>query len=101
MTVLLLAPLGALMGALAPLGVKILSVSSPELIPWCWGLSGVAGVVATAIGTIIALQFGFGAVLLAGGASYLVAASVAPGYSSRDQAAKERARGNPSVGEVS
>ncbi len=37
-TLVLLAPLGLLMGSQAPLGVKILSIHTPELIPWCWGL---------------------------------------------------------------
>ena len=39
-------PLGLLMGAQAPLGVKLIDARSPELIPWCWGINGVASVVA-------------------------------------------------------
>jgi hypothetical protein len=58
--------------------VKILSAASPELIPWCWGLNGVAGMVAMAFGALLALHFGFSALLLAGGVSYLVAAIVVP-----------------------
>ncbi len=74
----LLAPLGLLMGAQAPLGVKLLDARSPELIAWCWGVNGVASVVATAVGTLLALQFGFSAVFLTAGLCYLVASVAVP-----------------------
>src|SRR5262249_12889506 len=45
-TIVLLAPLGVLMGAQLPLGVKLVAPRAPELLPWCWGLSGFAAVVA-------------------------------------------------------
>jgi SAM-dependent methyltransferase len=80
LTLVMLAPLGVLMGSQAPLGVKLLAVRSPELIPWCWGLNGVASVVATASGALLALHLGFSALLLAGGASYLLAAVAVPRY---------------------
>jgi hypothetical protein len=77
-TLVLLSPLGLLMGSQAPLGVKILSIRTPELIPWCWGLNGVASVLATALGTLLAMHLGFSALLLAGGLSYLIAAIAVP-----------------------
>lgn len=77
-TLAALAPLGLLMGSQAPLGVKLLEARAPELIPWCWGLNGVASVVATAFGTLVAMHFGFSAVLLSGAASYLIAAASVP-----------------------
>ena len=76
--VLVVAPLGALMGALLPLGVKLVALRSPELVPWCWGLVGVAGVVALAAGALVALSVGYSALFLAAGASYLLAAAVSP-----------------------
>jgi hypothetical protein len=78
LVVLLLAPLVALMGALLPLGVKLVAVRSPELVPWCWGLAGAAGVVALGAGAFVALSLGYSALFLAAGASYLVAAAVSP-----------------------
>jgi len=77
-SVLMIAPLGLLMGSQAPLGVKLLEGRAASLIPWCWGLNGVASVIATALGTLIALQFGFSALLLAAGLSYLFAAMSVP-----------------------
>lgn len=76
--VLLVAPLGALMGALLPLGVKLVAVGAPELVPWCWGLAGVAGVVALGAGALVALGAGYSALFLAAGASFLLAAAVLP-----------------------
>jgi hypothetical protein len=84
LTLVMLAPPGLLMGTQAPLGVKLLEARSPELIPWCWGLKGAASVVAVALGTILAVNFGFSALLLAGGASYLLAALVVPRAAARD-----------------
>lgn len=78
LTLLMLAPLGLLMGALAPLGVRLLSVRAPALIPWCWGLNGVASVVATALGTLLALHFGFSMLLVAGAVSYLLSSLCVP-----------------------
>lgn len=70
-TVALVAPLGLLMGAQAPLAIKVISERAPRLIPWCWGVNGLASVVATAAGTLLALHAGFSALLLAGGLAYL------------------------------
>ncbi len=78
LVVVVLAPLGALMGALLPLGFTLVAGRSPELLPWCWGLSGAAGVVALGAGALLALGFGYSAVFLAAGASYLVAAANIP-----------------------
>ncbi|MEJ7735380.1 MAG: hypothetical protein WKG00_40115 [Polyangiaceae bacterium] len=77
-TVLLVAPLGLLMGAQAPLAIKVISERAPRLIPWCWGVNGLASVVATAAGTLLALHAGFSALLLAGGLAYLVAVMARP-----------------------
>jgi len=73
-----LVPLGLLMGAQVPLGVKIVETRAPALLPWCWGLNGVASVVAIAGGTLLAMIFGYSAVLLAAALLYLLAAAVVP-----------------------
>lgn len=79
-TVALLVPPGALMGSLAPLGVKLVGARSPGILPWCWGLNGLASVMGTSLGTFLAMSFGFSATLLAAGAAYLIAAMTAPRY---------------------
>ncbi len=79
-TVALLVPVGVLMGSLAPIGVKLVGSRASSILPWCWGLNGFASVAGTAIGTFVAMSFGFSATLLLGGAAYLVAAITVPRY---------------------
>jgi hypothetical protein len=79
-TAALLVPIGALMGSLAPIGVKLVAPRSAGLLPWCWGLGGLAAVMATALGTFVAMSFGFAATLLTAGAAYLIAAMTVPRY---------------------
>ncbi|EYF07669.1 hypothetical protein [Chondromyces apiculatus] len=74
----ILVPLGLLMGAQAPLGVKLVATRAPTLLPWCWGLNGVASVVAIAAGTFLALHFGYSAVLLLAALIYLAASALVP-----------------------
>ncbi|AKT40304.1 hypothetical protein [Chondromyces crocatus] len=78
LTALVLTPLGLLMGSQAPLGVKLVLTRAPALLPWCWGLNGVASVVGIAAGTLIAMNLGYSAVLLLGGLTYLIASAVVP-----------------------
>jgi hypothetical protein len=68
-----LAPLGLLMGIPFPTGIVLLQRSAPLLIPWAWGVNGCTSVI-TSIGTaLIALQWGFSAVLGLAIASYVLA----------------------------
>jgi predicted membrane-bound spermidine synthase len=77
-TLVLLAPLGLLLGSQTPLGVRITGARAAELVPWGWGLNGVASVVATAVGTLVAMHFGFRWLLVAGAGTYLLAALSVP-----------------------
>jgi len=77
-TFALLAPLGLLMGTQAPLAIKLVSKRSESLVPWCWGLGGLASVVATASGTLLAMHVGFSALLLCAAVAYLVASVAMP-----------------------
>jgi len=73
-----LIPPGVLMGAIAPLGVRLVASRAPAILPWCWGLSALAGLFATAAGALLAPSFGYAALLLAGGLAYLLVAALAP-----------------------
>ena len=79
-TVAMLMPVGVLMGSLAPLGVKLVGARSTNILPWAWGLNGFASVMGTALGTFVAMSFGFSATLLLGGLVYLLAAVTVPRY---------------------
>ncbi len=69
---LVVAPLGVLMGMPFPLGVGMLKGSEEDLIPWAWAANGCASVLGSILPIIVALSFGFSAVFLVAGASYLV-----------------------------
>ncbi len=66
-----LAPPGLLMGVGLPKGVALLERRAPELIPWGWGVNGAASVVASILAALLALSFGFTAVLALGAACYV------------------------------
>jgi SAM-dependent methyltransferase len=58
-SVLLLAPLGLLMGIPFPAGIQQLQRSAPALVPWAFGVNGFFTVIATGLSTVIALQTGY------------------------------------------
>jgi spermidine synthase len=68
-----IAPLSFFMGFPFPLALKSISGHSQESIPWAWAINGTASVVASIIAVIIAMQFGFRAVLTSSALFYLIA----------------------------
>jgi len=68
--VLLVAPLGLVMGALFPAGMRHLEETRPGLKPWAWGINACATVVGTTICMLLVSAWGFRAALLAGAAVY-------------------------------
>jgi len=82
-TVLALAPLGFLMGIPFPAGIRTIArepAPSPDGeaqeaaahsdIPWIWAVNGAASVIAPILAALLALTFGFSAVLRLGAACY-------------------------------
>ena len=72
----LIAPLGFCMGMPFPLGLAKLAALAPDFIPWAWGINGFASVVSAALATLLAIHFGFTAVVLLALAFYLLAAAL-------------------------
>ncbi|MBI4830410.1 MAG: hypothetical protein HY801_02420 [Candidatus Lindowbacteria bacterium] len=72
-SVILIAPLGVLMGMPFPLGVKLTTSRAQFLIPWCWCLNGVFSVLASVTSIAVAISFGFTVALAFGTAGYLLA----------------------------
>jgi hypothetical protein len=68
-----LAPLAVLMGFPFPLGLAWLEDEAPQWVPWAWAVNGCASVVASVLAAILALSYGFTAVLLSGAGAYAVA----------------------------
>ncbi len=71
-TVLLLMPLGLLMGMLFPLGIKLLSKEQGWMVPWVWGINGALSVVASVLSVIIAIYNGFAIALTLGAICYFL-----------------------------
>ncbi len=69
-SVISLAPLGVLMGIPFPKGIAWLERTSPDLIPWAWGVNGAVSVVASVLAALVALSAGFTVVLVAGAICY-------------------------------
>jgi spermidine synthase len=74
MSLLLIAPLAFFMGMPFPLGLARLSEVAPGFVPWAWGINGFASVVSAVLATLLAIEFGFNAVILLALALYAVAA---------------------------
>jgi hypothetical protein len=69
--VLALAPPGLLMGMPFPKGLALLERDAPGLVAWAWGVNGAVSVVASILAALLALSFGFSAVLAMGASCYV------------------------------
>jgi len=70
LSILLIAPLGFLMGMPFPLGIRQIGARRPFLVPWAWCANGCASVLGSILPVIIALAWGFQAVFLLAGLLY-------------------------------
>ncbi|HWQ15641.1 MAG TPA: hypothetical protein VNL77_22765 [Roseiflexaceae bacterium] len=73
LTVLALAPLGYLMGLPFAGGLRVVETQRPGLVPWAWAINGCASVMSAVLATLLALSWGFSAVLWCGALAYGVA----------------------------
>lgn len=71
---LVVAPLAFLMGMPFPIGLARLSERAPALAPWAWAVNGCASVLSPIIATLLAIHWGFDAVLALAVALYVLAA---------------------------
>jgi hypothetical protein len=72
----LIAPLAFLMGLPFPLGLSRVSAEAPGLVPWAWAINGCASVVGAVLAGILAMHFGFAAVVCSAMVLYALAAAV-------------------------
>lgn len=73
---LLVAPPSFFMGMPFPLGLGRLAGQSKTQAAWAWGINGCVSVVSTGLAAILAVEFGFAAVLGIACCAYAVAAAV-------------------------
>jgi hypothetical protein len=73
LVLLLFFPLGMLMGAPFPTGLRLLGAADPSLIPWAWVINGALSVLAPPAAIMLAMAAGFSRVLLLGSLAYFLA----------------------------
>ena len=76
LVVVLLFPLGVLMGMPFPAGLRRLAGAAAPWIPWAWGINGCASVSGAVASTLLAVHFGFAAVVLLAAGAYLLAGAL-------------------------
>ena len=74
LSVALITPLGFCMGMPFPMGLSTLATGPPSLTAWAWGINGCASVISAIMATLLAIHFGFNAVILLALTCYFIAA---------------------------
>jgi hypothetical protein len=75
-SVLIIFPVGFLMGIPFPSGLRAAGQIHPSLVPWAWALNGAGSVVAPVIAMIVAIAGGFTLAQLLGTTAYLLAFAI-------------------------
>ena len=57
--VLLVAPIATSLGMAMPLGLSRLEALHPKALPYAWGINGIASVLASVLGVVVAMLYGF------------------------------------------
>ena len=76
-TILVLAPLGLALGMPMPIGLSQFAMRHPDGVAFAWGVNGVASVLASVLGIVIAINFGFSTASLVAAACYAAAIALA------------------------
>ncbi|HLU06010.1 MAG TPA: hypothetical protein VKZ91_05585 [Woeseiaceae bacterium] len=76
MSLVLIAPLAFFMGMPFPIGLSRIAGTAPAFIPWAWGINGFASVASASMATLLAIEFGFRAVVVLALVLYALAALV-------------------------
>ena len=76
--IVMLGPLAFSMGIPFPLALTEVGAEAPDLVPWAWAVNGCASVIAAVLATLLAIHFGFAAVVLTALGFYGLAAAVFP-----------------------
>ncbi|HYO00326.1 MAG TPA: hypothetical protein VEU28_11685, partial [Actinomycetota bacterium] len=72
-SLVLLAPIGLLMGVAFPKGLQWVAAERPEWLPMAWGVNGFTSVIGAVLAALVSLSWGYSVVLACGGLAYLIA----------------------------
>lgn len=72
-SVLVVAPVGVLLGTAMPVGLQRLAALHPAGVAWAWGINGITSVLGTVLAVFVAINAGFTAATLVALACYLAA----------------------------
>jgi len=75
--ILIVAPLGVLMGAPFPSGLRLAGRQADSLVPWGWALNGSASVLGSTLTVLVSMNVGFRASLVAAAVAYATALAAA------------------------
>lgn len=70
-SVVVLTPLGILLGMFFPLGIRALETVDRRLVPWAWAVNGCTTVVGTIVAAILGMTVGFTVVMVTAAVLYL------------------------------
>jgi hypothetical protein len=71
--VVVIAPLGVVLGGPFPMGLRTLGEEASALVPWAWGVNGFFTVIGSVVAIMLGMALGFTAVLIIAAACYTVA----------------------------
>lgn len=72
-SIALLAPVGVALGMPMPLGLARFSALYPRSVAYAWGVNGIASVLASVLGIVVAINFGYRVASLAAAGCYVLA----------------------------
>jgi len=72
-TVILLAPIGLLLGVPFAYGIRLLNIVNPSIIPWAWAVNACSTVVGAILTVVLSMNLGFTAVLIVAILTYFMA----------------------------
>lgn len=81
--ILLLAPLAFCMGMPFPLGMGCVAGRQPGLLPWAYGINACFSVMSAPLATLLAIEIGFGGVVMAALGLYLAAIICFPAWNEK------------------
>jgi hypothetical protein len=85
-SILLIAPMGVLLGMPFPTGIRIVANEAAPMIPWAWGVNGFFTVIGAVGALMLGMAFGFKVVLALAAGCYLMALAAMMATSTSDPA---------------